>query len=379
MKEIYLDNAATTQVSPASLEKAVYAMEKAYGNPSSLHKKGLEAQLLLEHAREQVAKALGCLPEEITFTSGATEANNMALFGGAHLRRRKGKTIVTTAVEHSSVLEPLARLEQEGYQIRKILPRADGSLDVDALVAAVDADTALVSAMLVNSELGSISEIGEAVRRVKRKNQEVLFHTDAVQGFGKIPFTVRSLGVDFLSLSGHKLHAPKGVGALYVKKGIRLPSRTFGGGQEKDLRPGTEALPAIAALGVAAEEAQLHLEENRHTVEALFTYFVNNLQKQQDLCSNSAPLGTLYIQNISMPGYRSEIVLHYLAERGIYLSSGSACSKGATSHVLKALGLPDQRVDSALRISFSKYNTIQEIDALFAALEQARHDVIRSN
>lgn len=376
---LYLDNAATTQVSPLVAKAMVGVMQETFGNPSSLHSMGIEAELLLTGARESVAEALGCTSEEIVFTSGGTEANNLALLGGIAARKRFGNKIITTQVEHSSVREPLQQLEQQGYQLVILPPLADGSLDLDALEQAVDENTVLVSAMLVNSELGSISDISTAVNRVKRKNKNTLFHTDAVQGFGKIPFTLRELGVDLASVSGHKIHASKGVGALYIKKGVRVVPRVFGGEQERSIRSGTEPLPQIVGFGLAAQEAQTELPANLARMKTLREYFVNKLKSLPETCINSTPQGSPYIQNLSLVGYRSEIVLHYLAQRNIYLSSGSACARGKRSHVLSALNFSPSRIDSALRVSFQEQNTTQDVDRLVAALAAAQQDILRSH
>lgn len=371
MQEIYLDNCAATRVDEDTGAVAMTMMFEEYGNPSSLHSKGLAAQLRLDRARQQVAAALGCAQEEVVFTSGGTESNNLALLGGAEALRRRGKTIVTTAVEHSSVLEPLRYLENQGYTLNIVPPLPDGRMDAAQMAEAVDEDTVLVSCMLVNSEVGAINPVAEIARKVHERNPRILVHCDAVQALGKIPFSAAKLGVDLLSASAHKIHSPKGSGALYIRKGVRILPRSLGGGQERGLRSGTESTPLACAFGYAAEKLTAALPENTARVRRICEHFVNKAKDFDGLCMNSPADSTPYLQNISLPGYRSEILLHYLARRGIFVSSGSACSKGATSHVLQAMGLSAERMDSALRVSFCKDTTIEEIDALFDALTQA--------
>jgi cysteine desulfurase len=372
VKEIYLDNAATTRVDDDIAAVALEAMTMHYGNPSSLHAKGLEAQGLLDSARNQIAAALGCNSGEVFFTSGGTEANNLALFGAAGVRKR-AKNIVSVAWEHSSVLEPLRELEKGGYELRLASPNADGTLDVTSLAELMDEHTALVACMLVNSEVGHIADIAGLVKLARRRNPNALIHCDAVQGFGKLGFSAKRLGVDTLAVSGHKLHAPKGVGALYCA--ARILPRAFGGGQEKNLRPGTQALPLIAAFGAAAEKAAGNIAQNMEHVSRLREYFVNKCADTPGLCMNSPGDSTPYICNVSLPGYRSQIMLNYLSARGVYVSSGSACGKAKPSHMLKAMRLPADRVDSAIRISFSRQNTTEDIDALFAALAQGQKEI----
>lgn len=371
LREIYLDNSATTRVDDDVAALAVEIMCGDYGNPSSLHAKGLAAQLRLDHAREQIAQALGCTQEEVVFTSGGTESNNLALIGAAQTLGRRGRTLVAMAWEHSSVLEPLRLLEKQGFLLRLVDPAPDGTVDMEALLAAVDDDTILVSCMLVNSEVGTVTTITELTRRIRRKNKIALIHTDAVQAFGKLPFSAAKLGVDLLTVSGHKLHAPKGCGALYIRHGARVAPQMVGGGQERGMRAGTENAPLACAFGLAAEKAAGGLSENLAHAREIREYFVNNVWKLPGLCINSPAEATPYLCNVSLPGYRSEILLHFLARRGVYVSSGSACSRGAASHVLRSMKLPADRVDSALRVSFSRYTTKAEIDVFFEALADA--------
>ena len=367
-KEHYLDNSATTQVLPAVAEKAVELMVKEFGNPSSLHTRGFQARKLLEEARAQVADALGAQPEEITFTSGGTESNNLVLFGAAQARRRLGNKIVTTAAEHDSVLNPCRALEQQGFQVVYLKPDSTGRLSEEALAQAIDEKTILVSVMLVNNETGAIFPVEAAGKAIRRKKAPALLHTDAVQGFGKLPFTVKRLGVDLLTLSGHKIHAPKGIGALYMKKGVRVLPRTLGGGQERGLRSGTESVPLICALGEAVKQ----LPPARETLERvgeLNSLLRQHLAQLPQVTIHSPEEGLPYVLNFSAGRVRGETMLHFLAERGVYVSSGSACGRAKPSHVLEAMGLPKEQVESALRVSFSRFSTREDVEALAEGLK----------
>ena len=362
MEEIYLDNSATTRVCEKSAEKVLELMTQCYGNPSSLHKKGLEAQREVAHARQAVAVSLGAQPREIIFTSGGTEANNLAVLGGAAAGRRRGKRIVTTAIEHPSVLEPMRQLEKEGFEVVFLTPDADGRVPEEAVLKAVTGDTILISVMAVNNELGSIQPIEVLKKAVKRAGAPALVHVEGVQAYGKLPLRPEKLGIDLLTVSGPKIHGPKGVGALYVSKNARILPRTFGGGQERELRPGTEAAPLIAGLGAAAEELP-DWRQAYSRMEKLRDYTLQKLSGLEGVEVNSPVEGLPYLLNFSALGIRSETMLHFLAQRGIYVSSGSACAKGKQSHVLKAAGLPDSRISSAIRVSFSRENTERDADA----------------
>ena len=363
MEEIYLDNSATTRVCEKSAEKVLELMTQCYGNPSSLQKKGLEAQREVAHARQAVAVSLGAQPREIIFTSGGTEANNLAVLGGAAAGRRRGKRIVTTAIEHPSVLEPMRQLEKEGFEVVFLTPDADGRVPEEAVLKAVTGDTILISVMAVNNELGSIQPIEVLKKAVKRAGAPALVHVDGVQAYGKLPLRPEKLGIDLLTVSGHKIHGPKGVGALYVSKNARILPRPFGGGQERELRPGSEAAPLIAGLGAAVEELP-DWRQAYSRMEKLRDYTLQKLSGLEGVEVNSPVEGLPYLLNFSALGIRSETMLHFLAQRGIYVSSGSACAKGKQSHVLKAAGLPDSRISSAIRVSFSRENTERDADAL---------------
>ncbi len=378
MKEIYLDNSATTKVCSASVEKAVEMMTKIYGNPSSLHSKGLEAEHEMQKARQIISDELGAEKGEIYFTSGGTEGNNLAVFGAANALKRRGNRIVTTAIEHSSVMESMQRLEKEGFEVVYLTPDKSGKVRSEDIKSAITKDTILVSIMSVNNETGSVQPI-ECVRyAIQASGSPALFHTDAVQAFMKMPVIPKKLGIDLLTLSGHKIHAPKGVGALYVRKGVRILPIHFGGLQEKKLRPGTEACPAICAMGAAVEDLKRR-KERTELISELNTYCRKKLAETEGIVINSDEGGLPYIINFSAVGLRSETLLHFLADRRIYVSSGSACAKGQKSHVLKSIGLPDSITDSAIRISFSEENTKEDIDILIKFLGDALLTLARTN
>ena len=369
----YLDNSATTAVSPGAARKALEMMTEIYANPSSLHSFGIRAEREVEAARKIIAAQLGASEEELLFTSGGTEANNLALFGVAEANRRRRKKIVISSVEHSSVIEAARKLEDDGFTVVRIPPRSDGIIHPADVAAAVDSDTALVSVMLVNNETGAVMPVAEIFEEAREENPQVLCHTDAVQAFGKMNVRVKHLGADLLTVSAHKVHAPKGCGALYIKKGVRLVPRQYGGEQQKKRRPGTEAVPNIAAFGAACEE--FDIAANLEKVRALCACAKERLLSIEGVALNSPENALPYVLNISAGRVRSETMLHYLAEREIYLSSGSACAKGKPSHVLGAMGYDNDRADSALRISFSKYNTKEDIDALAQALAEGLREL----
>ncbi len=366
-REHYLDNSATTPVLPEAAAEALRLMTDCWGNPSSLHSRGFWAKKELDAARATVARRLGAAPEEIIFTSGGTEANNMALLGAAAARRRLGNKIVTTAVEHDSVLQASKELEAQGFQVVRIPPDKAGLVRPQDLEAAIDESTILVSLMLVNNETGTLLPVREAAQLIKRGRAPALLHTDCVQAFCKMDFTPQKLGADLCTVSAHKIHGPKGVGALYVKRGTRILPRVFGGGQERGLRSGTESLPLIGAFAKAVElspRPAALLPSMRTLRETLLTL----LGDIPEIVVNSPEEGLPYILNLSAVGVRAETMLHFLAQRGISVSSGSACGKGAPSHVLAAMGLPKERAASALRVSLSRFTTEEDLTALAQGL-----------
>lgn len=377
MRHAYLDNSATTVTCPEAVQKAVELMTRCYGNPSSLHTLGIDAEKELNLARREVARLLGADTEEVIFTSGGTEGNNLAVLGGAAAKARQGRHAVTTAVEHSSVSAAFSLLEKEGWEVTRLVPDSRGILTAHAIAAACRDDTTLVSIMTVNNETGARFPIAETVPAVRRAAPRALIHTDAVQAAGKLPLKAARWGLDLMTASSHKLHGPKGCGALYIRKGIRLLPRMLGGGQEKGLRSGTEPMPAIAAFGAAAA-AVPDFEEQGTLYRGLRTRLLEQLRPLENKVVFHLPEeGVPYIVNLSMPGLKSETLLHFLAERGVYVSSGSACSKGKKSPVLTALGLDPVEVDSALRISFSRYTVPEDVDQLASALLLASETLVR--
>ncbi len=372
----YFDNSATTAPCCEAVNAVSDAMTRCWGNPSSLHGIGNRAMDLLEKSRNSIAKKLSCTPEEIFFTSGGTESNNLAIMGAAYQMRRMGRRIVSTSVEHSSVDDTLSRLEADGFEVIKLKVDSYGRINEKDLFAAVNSNTILITMMLVNNEVGTIMPVQAAKRAAMMARSPALIHCDAVQAFGKMPVKPASLGVDLMTVSSHKIHGPKGVGALYVKKGVKIKPRTFGGEQEKKIRPGTEAMPAIAGFAAAAEALPDPQKELEH-ITMLRDYMVSKLTELDDVVINSPADALPYVTSISVLGIKSEPMLNFLSDKGIYVSSGSACSKGKKSHVLTQMNLDRRRLDSPIRISFSRYTTIQEIDALILGIAEAKK-VIRA-
>lgn len=372
---IYLDNSATTKPCKKACDYINKALTENWGNPSSLHMLGIEAEMLVTKAREAVARKISALPEEIIFTGSGTEANNTAIMS---VQKSRGKKIVTTLIEHPSVLEPAKRLEEQGFTVVRIGCDGSGVIKLSELENALDNETCLVSIMLVNNEIGTVQPVAEAVKLIKRLAPNALIHCDAVQGFGKMPINVKALGVDLLSASGHKIHGPKGIGFLYCKKGVKIPCFINGGGQERGMRSGTESVPLIAGfMGAVEELGDLKAEYSR--VGELNAYTREIFENTGFITVNSPKEALPYILNISVVGYRSETLLHFLEGKNIFVSSGSACAKGHSSYVLEALGLSKKYSDSALRISFSRNNTKEDIDLTAAALSEAVQKLRRSN
>ena len=369
--EHYLDNSATTRVCPEAAAAALRAMTEVYGNPSSTYTKGREAKKLLDASRKMVSDALGCQPGELVFTSCGSESDNWALLSGAEAMSRKGKHVITSAVEHDAVRKSAEELERRGYELTYLPPDPTGAVDPEAVRKALRPDTILVSLMLVNNETGAVTDIAAVSRVLKEAGSEALLHTDAVQAFCKLDFSPKSLGADLISVSGHKIHAPKGVGALYIRKGLRLKPYILGGSQEDGRRAGTEAVPQIAAFGEAARLAKAGLTENAAHMAALKARTLDRLRAsipELRWIDTAAP----HILSVSLPGWRSEVLMNFLEAREIYVSRSSACKKGARSHVLEAIGMDPRAIDGALRIGFCRYNTQDDADALCAALRDAR-------
>ena len=375
---IYLDNAATTRVCPEAAQAALEVMTEAFGNPSSGYAFGAQAAERLSADRAAVADALGCLPEELVFTSCGTEGDNWAIRGAVEYGRRKGKHIITTAIEHSAVLEPLRELEGQGYDVTYLRPDRSGHIDIAGLEAALRPDTVLVSMMLVNNELGTILPVREAAQAIRRAGSPALLHTDAVQGFLKVPFTPEELGADLLTISGHKVRAPKGIGALYIRKGIKLKPLLRGGGQESGLRPGTEPTAQVAALAAACRVWAEHREDYTNRMSDTKNYFLELLEAAIPdavvVSRGDAP----HICAVSLPGYPSEMLVRELSDRGICVSSGSACHRGKPSHVYAAMNLTKPQRDGAFRVSFSGDSTKEEVDALIDGLKFAAETLFPS-
>ncbi len=371
----YLDNSATTQVSKAAAEKACLVMRDNFANPSSLHSMGFEAAKEIESAREAVAETIGGSSAEIYFTSGGTEANNIAILGACEARKKRGNKIVTTALEHSSVYDSMLYLKEQGFEVVFLPTDSKGNINLRDAFEAIDSKTILVSLMHTNSEIGVINPISDIAAIIKRSGSPALFHCDAVQAFGKTPIRVSKLGVDLLSVSAHKIHGAKGVGALYIKKGTHILPRTYGGKQENKIRPGTENAPGIAAFGVAVKELDT-IKATEH-VSSLNSYLRESLSGIESIVINSPENGSPYILNFSTRLIRSETMLHYLASKNIFVSSGSACSRGGKSRVLTSLGLSEETIDTAIRVSFSKHNTKEDCDALIEGIKSGLNNLAR--
>ena len=373
---IYLDNAATTRVCPEAAEAALKIMTENYANPSSTHKMGREAKKLLDDARAKVAKALGCAADEVYFTSCGSEGDNWAIIQGARYAGRKGKHIISSPMEHSAVKKSLELLEKEGFEITLLEPEADGSISKEAVLSALRPETCLITLMLVNNEVGSITDIAAIAKAVKAKNPRTLIHTDAVQAFMKVPFNASKLGADMIAVSGHKVHAPKGIGALYIRKGLSLPPHIIGAGQEGGKRAGTEAMPQIVAFGEACESARIAFPTYHANLKAMRAHAVERITAEIEsavIIGGEAP----QLLSVSLPGHRSEVIMNFLEAREIYVSKGSACKKGHRSAVLEAMKLPADVMDGAIRVSFCRYTTMEEIDAFCDALRDA-HQSLRA-
>lgn len=369
--EIYLDNAATTPVCPEAAQAALEVMTGGFGNPSSRHKRGQAALERLKADRAAVAGTLGCAPEELLFTSCGTEGDNWAVRAAAEYGRRKGRHIITTAVEHAAILEPVRDLERQGWEVTYLRPDRTGHIDLADLEAALRPDTVLVSMMLVNNELGTLLPVKGAAELVRGSGSPALIHTDAVQGFCKVPFTPGELGVDLLTVSGHKVLAPKGVGALYIRKGVKLSGMLLGGGQESGLRSGTEATAQIAAFAAACRVWSENRETYTERMAAVKNHFLKKFTEIPGgviLSSGDAP----HICAVSLPGYPGEMLVRELSDRGIFVSSGSACHRGRPSHVFAAMGRPKGELMGALRVSFGPNNTEEEGELLVQALSEIR-------
>ncbi|MCR4691341.1 MAG: cysteine desulfurase [Lachnospiraceae bacterium] len=381
---IYLDNSATTKTDPKAAELMLRIMTEDFGNPSSLHQKGVEAEGYIREAKKTIGGILKAEEKELYFTSGGTESDNWAVFSAAKTGQRKGKRIITTQIEHPAVLEPFKELERQGYEAIYLPVDGNGFVDENALAEALSEDTILVSVMYVNNEVGSIQPVSRIGSMVKEKVPDAIFHVDAVQAFGKLPILPGREKIDLLSVSGHKIHGPKGTGLLYASSKVRMVPYLFGGGQQKNMRSGTENVPGIAGLAEAAKLSYANLEEDRRSLYALKDYFAKELTALPDVEINGPAVGQQetadaadrtdapHIVNASFLGVRSEVLLHSLEDREIYVSAGSACSshKQTGSATLRAMGLSAGRLESAIRFSFSVHTTKEELDTTLEALRE---------
>lgn len=364
--EVYLDNSATTKCFDEVASIMTTVMCQDYGNPSSMHIKGMQSEKYLRYARETIARNLKVSEKEILFTSGGTESDNLALIGTAFANARRGRHLITTAIEHPAILQTMQYLESQGFQVTYLSVDQNGQIDLHDLNNAITDETILVSIMHTNNEIGALEPIAEAGALIKRRNPAIVFHVDAVQGYGKFRILPKRMNIDLLSVSGHKIHGPKGIGFLYINEKIKISPIIFGGGQQKGMRSGTENVPAIAGLAKAVELVYANLDEDIRNLYSLKKYFIMGLNNIPELKINgltdvdSAP----HVVSVSVRGIRSEVLLHALEERGIYVSAGSACAsnKPSVSATLKAIGVEESLLDSTIRFSFSIFTTKEEID-----------------
>lgn len=376
-KHAYLDNAATTRVFDSVRDIMMQTLEEDYGNPSSMHAKGINAEKYITNAKNIIAKNLKVDAKEIVFTSGGTESNNMALIGTALANNRTGKHIITTNIEHPSVHNPLIFLEDCGYEVTYLPVDGNGKVRMDKLEAAIRTDTILVSIMYVNNEVGTVEDIEAISKLIKSKNANTVFHVDAIQAFGKFKIYPKRLGIDLMSVSGHKIHGPKGVGFLYIRDKVKIKPIIYGGEQQKGMRSGTENVPGIAGLGKAVEEIYTNHDDKIANLYELKQYFIDEIRKLEGTTVNAVDLPTLretapHIVSVSFDGIRSEVLLHSLEDKGVYISSGSACASNhpGLSGTLRAIGVKKELLDSTIRFSFSVNTTKEEIDFAIEQLSE---------
>lgn len=370
--EVYLDNSATTRVLPEVADLMTKIMTEDYGNPSSMHFKGVQSENYIKHAKEQIAKVLKVNEKEILFTSGGTESDNMALIGCALANKRAGMHLITTKIEHPAILQTMKYLEEQGFEVTYLPVDEYGRVRPEDLRNSMRRDTILVSVMHTNNEIGAVQPIAELGMLIKRMNPRTLFHVDAVQGFGKYRIWPKKMYVDLMSVSGHKIHGPKGVGFLYIGEKVKIHPIIWGGGQQKGMRSGTENVPGVAGIGLATEKMYLHFNEDVERIYQLREAFVEGLSKLDQVKVNglsgrdTAP----HIVSVSIRGVRSEVLLHALEDKGICVSAGSACASNhpQTSETLKAIGVEKELLDATIRFSFSIFTTMEEIEYTLQAL-----------
>ncbi|MBD5087803.1 MAG: cysteine desulfurase [Clostridiales bacterium] len=373
----YLDNAATTIPFPEVREIMMQTMETDYGNPSSMHQLGVDAEKYIKNAKEIIAKSLKVEEKEIVFTSGGTESNNQALIGTAFANKRKGMHLITTNIEHASIHNPMLFLEDCGFRVSYISVDKNGHVNMDELLDAICEETILVSIMYVNNEIGAVEDIASIAKKIKEKKKDLIFHVDAIQAYGKYPIYPKRMGIDLLSVSGHKIHGPKGIGFLYIKDKLKINPYIYGGGQQRGMRSGTENVPGIAGLGMAVKLIYENQEEKREKLYELKQYFIDKITLLEDIFINGMEDMDLkdtapHVVSVCAKGVGSEVLLHALEDKGVYVSSGSACSSNhpALSGTLQAIGLEKQMVESAIRFSFSIFTTKEELDYAIVAMEE---------
>lgn len=373
----YLDNAATTIPFPEVREIMMQTMETDYGNPSSMHQLGVDAEKYIKNAKEIIAKSLKVEEKEIVFTSGGTESNNQALIGTAFANKRKGMHLITTNIEHASIHNPMLFLEDCGFRVSYISVDKNGHVNMDELLDAICEETILVSIMYVNNEIGAVEDIASIAKKIKEKKKDLIFHVDAIQAYGKYPIYPKRMGIDLLSVSGHKIHGPKGIGFLYIKDKLKINPYIYGGGQQRGMRSGTENVPGIAGLGMAVKLIYENQEEKREKLYELKQYFIDKITLLEDIFINGMEDMDLkdtapHVVSVCAKGVGSEVLLHALEDKGVYVSSGSACSSNhpALSGTLQAIGLEKQMVESTIRFSFSIFTTKEELDYAIVAMEE---------
>jgi len=375
---VYFDNAATTMVREEAADAMMRLMREDYGNPSSSHYMGRQAARNLAAARKSVADALGARAGDIYFTSGGTEADNWAVLGAAETLAHRGKHIITSAIEHDAVASPVKKLESKGWSVTYLMPDSAGRITAEAFAAALREDTVFASVMLVNNETGAVNPVGGYADEIKRRGLGTVLHTDAVQGLCKIPFTVKTLGADLVSVSSHKIHGPKGVGALYIGGGVKLQPHILGGGQENGKRSGTEALPSIAGFGESVRLGRLELEKTAASARELREYTMRRLAEEIPEVVFIGDGDSPFILSLSLPGYKSEVLMSFLDGAGICVSKSAACKKGARSKVLEAMRLNNETIDGALRASFSRYSTKDEAEYFVLSLKKASQTLLKA-
>ena len=375
--EIYLDNSATTKPYPEVVDKMVYALTTDYANPSSLHRKGIEVEKNIKLIRQDIARTLGAKDKEIYFTSGGTESNNAIIRGVANLYKKRKKHIISTEIEHPSVLQTLNDLEQDGFEVTYLKVDRDGKINIEELKNAIKPSTILITIMHVNNEIGSIQPIEDIGKYLKSLKDKIYLHVDAVQSYAKINFKPSRYNIDFMSVSGHKLHGPKGIGFMYIKENNRLKPLITGGGQEIGIRSGTENVPGIYGLGEAVKVINKDLNKTIDKISELKNLLKEEiLNNIEDIKLNSPEDGVCHILNVSFKDVRGEVLLHYLEQKGIYVSTGSACSsKKKGSHVLNAIGLNQNEIEGAIRFSLSDLNTKEEILEVVKILKDSVNDL----